>query len=103
MIHNKSKLLLLAEQAKNEGIGSLVAVFNDIEKRWYYYVGEFKPSNPSSHIHHNNVRGKCINTILENEFTYFSGDIAKNELIRTEMNKFRDENLDFDFPFIWFR
>jgi len=103
MILNKNKLLLLANQAKNEGIGSLVAIFNNIENRWYYYVGEFKPINPSSHIHHNNIRGRCVNVILDNEFTYFSGDNAKNELISTEINKIKEENIDFDFPFIWFK
>lgn len=103
MIKSKKHLLLLAEQARNEGMGSLVAIYNDIENEWHYYVGDFKPSNPSNHMHHSSIRGRCIDYILESSFTYFSGDMMKNELIRTELSKIIEESVEFDFKFVWFK
>lgn len=103
MIENKQKLELLAKQARESGEGALVAIYNDIEQKWYYYIGEFKPKNPSNHIYYNSIRGKSISHMIENPFTYFSGDLAKNELINTEFSKLKKENIEFDFRFIWFK
>ena len=104
MIENNQKLLLLSQIAVSMGEGTLIAVYNDIELKWYYYIGEFKASNPSSHIYHNLIMGKCINHIIDNSFTYFMGDnLAKNELIQTEFQKIPREIKEFDFKFIWFK
>lgn len=98
-----NKLSLLSQLAKERGEGTLVAFYNDIEEKWYYYVGDFKPKNPSNHIHHHSMRGKCINKVLDNEFIYFSGDIAKAELIGTEFEKLIVESFECDFRFVWIK
>lgn len=103
MLINRDKLQLVADIAKQSGFGSMVAVYNDIEKIWYYYIGDFKPANPSNHIHFNSISGKCINYILENEFTYFRGELAKSELIYTKLEDLPKEDKVFDFKYVWFR
>lgn len=103
MKENKNHINIIKEQAMNEGLGSLVAAYNDIEQMWYYYVGDFKPKNPSSGIHCSSIRGRCVNKIFQNIFTYFSGDVAKSELIRTEIRSIPEEHVEFDFRYIWFK
>ena len=103
MISNKGNLLGIKETASSNGLGTLVAVYNDIENKWYYYVGNFKPRKPSNNIEFSSISGKCINYILENQHVYFSGDMAKNELIATKIQDLPSEEIEFPFRFIWFK
>jgi len=103
MKYDKQILLSIKEVAKNSGYGTLVSIYNDIEDKWYNYVGEFRPRNPSNNIHFSSIRGKCIDYIIENKHTYFMGDIAKNQLISTKIEDLPTEELEFDFKFIWFK
>jgi len=103
MITDNKKLQLIGQIAYESGEGTLVAVHNDIEDKWYFYVGNFKPKNPAGHIFLNSIDGKCINYIVENEHTFFMGDNAKNELIRDYIQDLSKEEKEFDFRFIWFK
>lgn len=58
----------------------VTAIYNDIELKWHYYVGDFRPHNPQSYLFFHSLREcKCIDYILENHFTYFSSDRAADE------------------------
>lgn len=103
MLKQNDKLQLIANLSKDNGFGTLVAIYNDIEQKWYYYVGVFKPRNPSNHIHFNMIDGKCINYIFDNEYTYFTGDLIKNELISTKIEDLPKEIKEFDFKFVWYK
>ena len=101
MLANRDKLQLVSNIAKGMG-STFVAVFNDIDKSWYYYVGSFKPRNPSNHIHFNFISGKCINYIFENEHVYFNNN-PQQEAVITKIQDLPKEEIEFDFRFIWFK
>ena len=44
-----------------------------------------------------------MNYILDNVYTYFVGEIAKGELIRTKIEDLPEEVKEFKFQFVWFR
>jgi len=94
MIQNENFKLL--KDVIQEIGGSAIAVYNHIEDKWYYYVGDYRPKNPSNHIHFNNIRGKCINYIFDNHSTYFSNGINK-QLIITKIEDLPEEDWDFTF------
>ena len=101
MLKDKDILLAIREVVAGNGFGTMIAIYNDIEQKWYYYCGDFKPKNPSNNIHFNSINGKCLNYILDNRITYFSGELAKNELIATKINDIPTERIEFDFRFVW--
>lgn len=104
MIKNKNILLAIREVAQSNGQGTVVAIYNDTENKWYSYVGEFKPKNPSNNIHSSSIRGKCVDYIIENQHTYFNGELAKNDLIATKIEDLPIEDIDFgDLRYIWFK
>ena len=103
MIEHKDKLQLISNISMEIGEGSLVAIHNDIESRWHYYVGTFKPKNEGNHIYLNSIEGKCVDVVIENEFTYFAGDSPNSDLIRTKLQNIPIEKKEFDFRFVWFR
>lgn len=103
MIQQKNLILSIREVIQTNGLGTLISVYNDIEQNWYYYVGEFKQKNPSNNIYYSYISGKCINYILDNQSTYFNGELAKNELIVTKIQDLPKEQIEFDFKFVWFK
>jgi hypothetical protein len=103
MLKINKKLQLISQIAYDSGEGTLVAIYNDIEEMWHYYLGNFKPKNPSNHIYFHTIIGKCIDYIVENEHTFFTGDLAKNDIIRTHIYNLETEEKEFDFRFVWFK
>lgn len=103
MLKDKDILLAIREVVVGNGFGTMIAVYNDIEQKWYYYCGDFKPKNPSNNIHFNSIRGKCLNYIVDNQQTYFSGTLVKSELVSTKIDSTPDEMIEFDFKFVWIK
>ena len=103
MIRDKQLLLAIKEIATSNGFGTVVSIFNEIEEKWYTYVGQFKPKNPSNNIYFSTIEGKCIDYILENKFNYFAGELAKNELISSKIEDLPIERIEFDFKFVWLK
>jgi hypothetical protein len=101
MILEKDIVLALRDVVQNNGFGTVVAVYNDIEQKWYYYCGQFKPKNPSNNIHFNEISGKCLNYILDNRDRYFTGDSIKSEATATKLQDLPSERITFDFKFVW--
>lgn len=43
----------------------VLCVFNRYEDKWYYFIAdEFRPANPSNHIHENYLVGRDISGVL---------------------------------------
>lgn len=103
MIKDKEILQAIRDVAQNNGLGTVISVFNDIEQKWYYYCGDFKPKNPSNNIHFHSINGKCLNYIIDNRLTYFSGEMIKSELVATKINDLPKEIIEFDFRFVWIK
>lgn len=103
MIQEKDILLAIKEVAQNNGFGTVVCIYNDIEQKWHNYVGEFKPKNPSNHIYFNSINAKCVDYIIENKHVYFTGDMAKNDLISSKLEQLPKETIEFDFRFVWLK
>lgn len=101
MLHNMNILSIISKIVSNHGLGTTIAVYNDIEQKWYYYCGGYNPKNPSNHIHTHSIQGKCFNYILENQPTYFAGEMPKEEAIATKLESIEESNIDYDFKTIW--
>ena len=101
MITNKDKLLLLKNFFLESGIsGSLCAIYNNIENKWYYYIGELTLKNPNEGIYFNKlIRAKCLNKIIENEHMFFRGDNLQDfQSIILEIERCKNENYNsYDF------
>jgi hypothetical protein len=84
MLQNIDKLRLI----KNIVNLPVTAIYNDIESKWHYYVGDFRPHNPQSYLFFHTLREcKCIDFILINDFTFFNGDMVSDEFaIKTKID-----------------
>lgn len=106
MIVEKDKLVLLKKVIQEFGIsGSLIAVFNDIENMWYYYIGDVTLKSPTDGIHFNRIlNGKCLNHIFQNSQIYFQGESVYDKIaLITKINLLPEEDIRaFDFRVLQF-
>lgn len=106
MIEKYNICRLLSNICKDSGFGMFIAIYNDIEKRWTYFVGQFTAKNPTDRIHCNNINGICIDYIFQNDSTYFQNDIVNNQKIITYIQTNLETNkvdIDFDFKVVAFK
>jgi len=105
MIKKENICKLISELSKEFGWGSLIAVHNDIEQKWYYFLGNFKEKNPHSYIMSHSIEGVNITHMIENDSTYLNGFTIDKQKVYTFVEKQREENLlnlTFDFRFVKF-
>ncbi len=58
----------------------IVTIYNDVEGTVYYYlVDSFKPANPSSHIHDNELQGRNIEGLMKSIHGYSHGFNATDD------------------------
>lgn len=106
MIKEKDKLFLIKKIKEEYGVpGVICAIYNDIELKWYYYIGELKLKSPNEGIYSNRIlNAKCINLIIDNPDTFFTGDVISNkDLLITKINSMTKEDIQsFDFKVVQF-
>lgn len=105
MIKNFKLLYLIFNICQLNGLGQVAAVYNDIDKEWTYWVGSIRLKNPSDRIHQHRIDGVDITYIIENKFSFFSGEMANSNLIVSTIEDYLKQNkvvLDYDFKTILF-
>lgn len=105
MIEKGNMCRLMAQLAMEFGWGSFVAVYNDIEEKWYYFVGNFKEKNPHTYIMSNSIEGVDVTHVIENNSTFLNGATIDKQKVYTFVEKQKEENtfnITFDFRFVKF-
>ena len=105
MIEKGNICRLMSELSREFGWGSFVSVYNDIEDKWYYFVGNFKEKNPHTYIMSHFIEGVDVTHVIENNSTYLSGSVIDKQKVYAFVEKQREENLvnlTFDFRFVKF-
>jgi hypothetical protein len=106
MIENFEICRLLSKISQESGLGQFIAVYNDIDKKWSYFVGRFRDKNPADRIFRANIDGVEVSHLIENQSQYFNGTISNTNKIVGYIDsnlKTNHINIDFDFPLIAFR
>lgn len=106
MIDNFEICRLLSKITQENGLGQFIAVYNDIEKRWSYFIGRFRDKNPADRIFRANIDGIEVTYLIENQSQFFNGTISNNSKIVGYVDsqmQTNHVNVDFDFPLVAFK
>ena len=102
MIHNYAVLMYI-----NTVTGKpVICVYNDIEKVWYTYLAdEFKPANPSNHVHDNYLCGREISGLLTSLSGFSHGfNTTSDTAVLTKIEELPIIKVDFnDFKWVKIR
>lgn len=105
MIENFDLCRLMSELSKEYGWGAFIAVYNDIENKWSYLIGEYKEKNPSNFTYSHNINGIDVTHLFTNKPMYFIGEMVDKGKVITFVNKSLGEkkiNVSFDFRVVRF-
>ena len=106
MIQDYDLCRLVSKICKDNGLGQFIAVYNDIDKRWSYYVGNYKAANPSDRIYNNRIDGVDVTYLFINRHQFFNGEtVISDGKVITYIDTQKETNnivLDFDFRVLAF-
>jgi len=86
-------------------VGKTILVIHDVDDKDYcYLIEEFKPANPSNHIHDNFVKGRCINGVIQALGSFSNGFSVGDLTLSQKMMEIPIQNFVFsDLKWIWFK
>jgi len=100
MIINRESLLYISTVTGKP----VVAVFNDCEEKWYFYLSdEFKPANPGNHVYDNFLSGRDLSGLLTSLGGYSHGFETSNDIsVLTKINEIPLQKFTFN-RFKWIK
>ena len=100
MIQNYMTLLYVAAQTGKP----VVAIYNDVESRWYFYLADtHTPANPSNHIHVDYVEGKDLAGLLSSLEGFSHGfGTGADVALQTKVNELPTSKLTYS-SFKWIK
>ena len=106
MIKDFELCRIMSKIAQSNSLGQFIAVYNDFEQKWSYFIGMFRDKNPADRIVKANIDGVEVTHILENRDQYFSGIMSRDDkIVEYVKSHYQTDrvNVDFDFPLVAFR